>query len=143
MAYSPHVAVDLGFEIGEGEAEGRPEDQGLVPQLFRHEYEERRQGLRYPASTGGFQICQPVTNQLAMRSLLFQLNLLSFVYDCGNKILPLCFHSFFKLVESVHRYGTRQANKMIFSLPRKIRCNTALGQCASMELNAGMTFLWV
>ena len=67
MAYSPHVAVDLGIEMGEGEAEGRPEDQGLVPQLFGREYGERRQDLRYPAGTGGFQIRQPVINQPAVR----------------------------------------------------------------------------
>ena len=67
MAYSPHVAVDLGFEMGESEAEGRPEDQGLVPQLFGHEYGERRQDLRYPASTGGFQIRHPEINQPAVR----------------------------------------------------------------------------
>ena len=67
MAYSPHVAVDLGFEMGEGEAEGHPEDHGLVPQLFGHEYGERRQDLRYPMSTGGFQIRQPATNQPAVR----------------------------------------------------------------------------
>ena len=66
MAYSPHVAVDLGFDMGEGEA-GRPEDQGLVPQLFGHEYGERRQDLRYPASAGGFQIHHPVINQPVVR----------------------------------------------------------------------------
>ena len=31
---------------------------------------------------------------------LFQLKLLSFVYDSVNKISPACFHSFFPLVES-------------------------------------------
>ena len=38
---------------------------------------------------------------------LFQLKLLTFVYDCINKITPSCFHSFFALVETVHQYGTR------------------------------------
>ena len=42
---------------------------------------------------------------------LFQLKLLSFVYDSVNKISPACFHSFFPLVESVHQYGTRQVTK--------------------------------
>ena len=42
---------------------------------------------------------------------LFQLKLLTFVYDCINKIAPSYFHSFFALVETVHQYGTRQAKK--------------------------------
>ena len=33
---------------------------------------------------------------------LFKLKLLTFVYECANKISPSCFHSFFDLVESVH-----------------------------------------
>ena len=42
---------------------------------------------------------------------LFQLNLLSFAYDCVNKISPACFHSFFDLVQSVHQHCTRQATE--------------------------------
>ena len=42
---------------------------------------------------------------------LFQLKLLTFVYDCANKIAPSYFHSFFPLVETVNQYGTRQASK--------------------------------
>ena len=42
---------------------------------------------------------------------LFQLKLLSFVYDCVNRTSPSCFHSSFDLVESVHLYGTRQVTK--------------------------------
>ena len=42
---------------------------------------------------------------------LFQLKLLSFVYDSVNKISPACFHSFFPLAEFVHQYGTRQVTK--------------------------------
>ena len=42
---------------------------------------------------------------------LFQLKLLSFVYESVNKISPVRFHNFFKSVESVHQYGTRQAGK--------------------------------
>ena len=46
---------------------------------------------------------------------LFQLKMLSFVYDCINKIAPPYFHSFFELVDSVHQYSTRQAtNNDIF-----------------------------
>ena len=42
---------------------------------------------------------------------LFQLKLLSFVYDCVNKISPSCCHSFFDLVQSVHQHCTGQATK--------------------------------
>ena len=42
---------------------------------------------------------------------LFQLKLLSFVYDSVNKISPACFHSFFPLADFVHQYGTRQVTK--------------------------------
>ena len=42
---------------------------------------------------------------------LFQLKLLSFVYDSVNKISPACFHSFFPFVESIHQYGTWQVTK--------------------------------
>ena len=67
MAYSPHFAVDLGFEVEEGEAERRPEDQGLVPQLFGHEYVERSQHFSYPRGAGEFRISQPIVNQAAAR----------------------------------------------------------------------------
>ena len=50
---------------------------------------------------------------------LFQLKLLSFVYESVNKISPVCFHNFFKSVESVHQYGTRQAGKDDIFLPQK------------------------
>ena len=50
---------------------------------------------------------------------LFQLKLLSFVYESVLKISPVCFHNFFKSVESVHQYGTRQAGKDDIFLPQK------------------------
>ena len=50
---------------------------------------------------------------------LFQLKLLSFVYESFFKISPVCFHNFFKSVESVHQYGTRQAGKDDIFLPQK------------------------
>ena len=53
---------------------------------------------------------------------LFQLKLLSFLYDCVNKISPSCFHSFFNLVQSVHQHRTRQATKNNIFLTQK---NTA------------------
>ena len=50
---------------------------------------------------------------------LFQLKLLSFAYDCVNKISPSCFHSFFDLVQSVHQHCTRQATKNDIFLTQK------------------------
>ena len=50
---------------------------------------------------------------------LFQLKLLTFVYNCVNKISPSCFHSFFDLVESVHQQGTRQVSKNYIFLTQK------------------------
>ena len=46
----------------------------------------------------------PIFSDLKILKLhdLFQLKLLSFVYDCVNRTSPSCFHSFFDLVESVH-----------------------------------------
>ena len=66
-------------------------------------------------------------------------------YDCVNKISPSCFHSFFDLVESVHRYGTRQVTKNDIFLTQKntLQYGIRSGQWASTELNAGMTFLWI
>ena len=50
---------------------------------------------------------------------LFQLKLLCFVYESVHKISPMCFHNFFKSLESVHQYGTRQAGKDDIFLTRK------------------------
>ena len=49
--------------------------------------------------------------KILKRHDLFQLKLLTFVYDCISKTAPSYFHSFFALVETVHQYGTRQASK--------------------------------
>ena len=63
----------------------------------------------------------PIFSDLKILKLhdLFQLKLLSFVYDCVNKISPSCFHSFFDLVESVLRYGTWQVTKNDIFLTQK------------------------
>ena len=50
---------------------------------------------------------------------LVQLKLLTFVYDCVNKIAPSYFHSFFALVETAHQYGMRQASKNDIFLTQK------------------------
>ena len=55
----------------------------------------------------------PIFSDLKILKLhdLFQLKLLSFVYECVNKISPTNFHTFFDTLASVHQYGTRQATK--------------------------------
>ena len=44
---------------------------------------------------------------------------MSFVYESVGKISPVCFHNFFRSLESVHEYGTRQAGKEDVFLPQK------------------------
>ena len=55
----------------------------------------------------------PIFSDLKILKLhdLFQLKLLSFVYECVNKITPANFHTFFDSLASVHQYSTRQATK--------------------------------
>ena len=55
----------------------------------------------------------PIFNDLKILKLhdLFQSKLLSFVYECVNKISPASFHTFFDSLATVHQYGTRQAIK--------------------------------
>ena len=63
----------------------------------------------------------PIFSDLKILKLhdLFQLKLLTFVYESVNKISPTCFHNFFKSVASVHQYGTRQAGKDDIFLTQK------------------------
>ena len=63
----------------------------------------------------------PIFRDLKILKLndLFQLKLLSFVYESVNKLSPTCFHTFFKLVEHVHQYGTRQVENYDIFLTRK------------------------
>ena len=59
----------------------------------------------------------PIFSNLKILKLhdLFQLKMLSFFYDCINKIAPSYFHTFVELVDSVHQHSTRQAtNNDIF-----------------------------
>ena len=40
-----------------------------------------------------------------------QLQLLSFVYDCQNKLTPIYFHDYFVQCSQVHHYSTRLASR--------------------------------
>ena len=55
----------------------------------------------------------PIFNDLKLLKLseLFELRLLTFVFDSVNKSSPTCFHDFFLLNSSVHQYSTRQASQ--------------------------------
>ena len=55
----------------------------------------------------------PIFSDLKILKLhdLFQLELLTFVYESVHKISSTCFHNFFKSVAFVHQYGTRLAGK--------------------------------
>ena len=55
----------------------------------------------------------PIFSDLKILKLydLFDLKLLSFVYESINMTSPVCFHNFFESLTSVHQYNTRQASK--------------------------------
>ena len=55
----------------------------------------------------------PIFKDLKLLKLseLFELRLLTFVFDSVNKSSPSCFHDFFLLNSCVHQYSTRQASQ--------------------------------
>ena len=55
----------------------------------------------------------PIFSDLKILKLydLFELKLLSFVYESINMISPVFFHNFFETLSSVHWYDTQQASK--------------------------------
>ena len=61
---------------------------------------------------------------------LFQLKLLTFVYESIHKISPPCFHNIFNTLASVYQYGTQQAGKGDISLTQK---NTQLYGLQSIQ----------
>ena len=50
---------------------------------------------------------------------IHELQLLSFIYDCQNKIAPAHFHSYFTPCYGVHSINTRQASRGDLFLTRK------------------------
>ena len=50
---------------------------------------------------------------------LFDMKLLTFVYEAVNKSSPSCFHEFFDVLSQVHQHDTRQARKGDILLTRK------------------------
>ena len=63
----------------------------------------------------------PVFNDLKLLKLseIFELRLLTFVFDSVNKTSPSCFHDFFLFSSSVHQYATRQASQGDLFMSRK------------------------
>ena len=55
----------------------------------------------------------PIFSELKILKLydLFELKLLSFLYESVNMISPVFFHSFFETLTVVHQYDMRQASK--------------------------------
>ena len=50
---------------------------------------------------------------------LFEMKLLTFVFEAVNKFSPSCFHEFFDVLSQVHQHDTRQARKGDILLTRK------------------------
>ena len=61
-----------------------------------------------------------------------QLQLLTFVYDCQNKLTPTYFHHYFAKCSQVHGYSTRLASRGDLFLERK---NTFQYGIMSIEYN--------
>ena len=63
----------------------------------------------------------PIFKDLKLLKLsdIFELRLLTFVFDSVNKTSPECFHNFFVFNSSVHQYCTRQASQGDLYLTRQ------------------------
>ena len=63
----------------------------------------------------------PIFNDLKLLKLseIFELRLLTFVFDSVKKTSPRCFHDFFLFSSSVHQYSTRQASQGDLHMSRK------------------------
>ena len=63
----------------------------------------------------------PIFNDLKLLKLseIFELRLLTFVFDSVNKTSPSCFHDFFLFSSSVHQYYTRHASQGDLYMSRK------------------------
>ena len=64
----------------------------------------------------------PTFNYLKLLKLskIFELRLLTFVFDSVNKLSPGYFHEFFLFSSSVHQYATKQASHGDLFISRKI-----------------------
>ena len=60
-----------------------------------------------------------LTLRLLKMQDLFEMKLLTFVYEAVNKLSPSCFHEIFDVLSQVHQHDTRQARKGDILLTRK------------------------
>ena len=79
--------------------------------------------------------------ELLMIEDIHQLQLLSFVFDCQNKIAPVYFHDYFVQCSQVQNFNTRLASRGDLFLERKIPFNMALGQLTIMVPGSGICSL--
>ena len=84
----------------------------------------------------------PIFNDFKLLKLsdLFELRLLTFVFDSVNKTSPTCFHDFFLLNSSVHHYSTRQAS--IGDSYMSLKNSLQYGLYDILVPNFGMHYLW-
>ena len=85
----------------------------------------------------------PIFNDFELLKLseLFELQLLTFVFDSVNKTSPFCFHDFFLLNSSVHHYSTRQASQGLY-MSRKNSLQYGLSLFDILEPYFGMNYPW-
>ena len=93
-----------------------------------------------------FSLLSPIFSGLKILKLqeLFQLKLLSFVYEYINKIFPVCFHTYFQSIKFIHQHGTRKASKNNIFLTQKntLQYGMALDLFVSLvPPNFGIVFL--
>ena len=70
-----------------------------------------------------------------------QLQLLSFVFDCLNKIAPVYFHDYFVQCSQLHNFNTRLASRGDLFWRGKIPFNMVLDQLNTMVLGFGICSL--
>ena len=79
--------------------------------------------LRYLHCVHSFKISNtsPIFHDLKILKLqgLFQLKLLFLVKECKNNISPVCFHTFFESIKSIHQHDTWKVSKNDIFLTQK------------------------
>ena len=86
----------------------------------------------------------PIFNDLKLLKLseLFELRLLTFVFDSLNKTSCTCFNDFFLLNSSVHQYSIRQVSKGDLYIFQKTVFNMVSSLLDILVQNFGMHYLW-
>ena len=84
----------------------------------------------------------PIFSKLELLKIedIRQLQLLSFVFDCQNKIAPVYFHENFVQCSQIHHFNTRLASRGDLFWRGKIPFNMVLRQLNTMVLGFGICF---